>query len=578
MGSPLLLIVALLFLGLAGYYIYSTMQEKKLKKAQEAVDSGDLDVALSIFMENLRKNPDDVDTMWHLGNINEEKGSFLEAIGYYNKLIDKGVESALFTQFELFRRSAFLYMKSDHDKEALDYLIQAYQLLPTNKSVLKAIAHILLSQKLYYRAIPYFEKALPFLKNDASFLRDYALCLILIDSLRDALDLLQDANQIQPNNLSIKFLTAYAYLKLKAYQKSAEIVEEIINSDQWILDTENLYYAIKMLFLSYLSNNQFEVAREIHKQMQNLILNNKNPDWKEETSMAFVFLRIRQGYFDLALKELSEFRLISQSINDPESDDEESEDSTTNSTYLEKLLLKMDAYKQEESVRNEAGEDLRPNLDFDRKKIQAQEAAKEVNKIYNDWMNTFVRADDLRIYFGPTVKRYFDATLILDKYTGEAVEWAKKNVKTKSQVKEKKTHTALYKLGIDPDDPCNSLSKVDFPNFQIVAREIADKMGYITVSQAVKADPMAFAEAQGTDLLCEEKYDRSVRVLFCLRRWHESIGMISITDLLQQLKKFKAKRLILVGTSPLSEEAKSFVEKNDRVDFYSCEEITGYLV
>lgn len=578
MGSPLLLIVALLFLGLAGYYIYSTMQENKIKKAKEAVESGDLDVALSIFMENLRKNPDDVDTMWHLGNINEEKGSFLEAIGYYNKLIDKGVESSLFTQFELFRRSAFLYMKSDHDKEALDYLIQAYQLLPTNKSVLKAIAHILLSQKLYYRAIPYFEKALPFLKNDASFLRDYALCLILIDSLRDALDLLQDANQIQPNNLSIKFLTAYAYLKLKAYQKSAEIVEEIINSDQWILDTENLYYAIKMLFLSYLSNNQFEVAREIHKQMQNLILNNKNPDWKEETSMAFVFLRIRQGYFDLALKELSEFRLISQSINDPESDDEESEDSTTNSTYLEKLLLKMDAYKQEESVRNEAGEDLRPNLDFDRKKIQAQEAAKEVNKIYNDWMNTFVRADDLRIYFGPTVKRYFDATLILDKYTGEAVEWAKKNVKTKSQVKEKKTHTALYKLGIDPDDPCNSLSKVDFPNFQIVAREIADKMGYITVSQAVKADPMAFAEAQGTDLLCEEKYDRSVRVLFCLRRWHESIGMISITDLLQQLKKFKAKRLILVGTSPLSEEAKSFVEKNDRVDFYSCEEITGYLV
>ncbi len=581
MGSPTLFLIALLFLGAAGYYIYSTMRENNLKKAQKAVESGDLDVALTIFMENLRKNPGDIETIWHLGNINEEKENFLEAIGYYNKLIDKNAECSLFTQFELFRRSGFLYLKAGHDKEALDYLIQAYQLIPTNKSILKTIAHILLSQKLYYRAIPFFEKGLPFLKNDAVFLRDYALCLIMVDSLRDALDLLQDANQLQPSNLSIKFMSAYAYLKLKAYKKSSELIEEILNSDQWILNTEQLYYAIKMLFLSYLSDHQFEVAREIHKQLQNLVLNNDSPEWKEETSIAFVFLRARQGYFDLALKELNEYQLISPN-SDSDSDEEDPEKSSGKPTHLEKLLLQMDTFKKEETIRTNGIEDLRPNLDYERKKLEAQEALDKLEVIYNDWINTFIRPDELRLNFGPSVKRFFDATLILDKYTEEAVKWAKDNVKTKANRKaaenNKKTHTALYKLGIDPDNPCESLINIDFPNFQIVATELARKMGYKTINQAIKADPMAFAETQGTDLLCEEQYDKSVRVLFCLRRWKEPIGLISLTDLLQQLKTFKAKRLIVVGTSPLSQEAETYVEKNDTVDFYHCEDIRAYLI
>ncbi len=108
MEFVLIAIVSAFFIG---YYLFMTFREVKIRKAEKAVRTGDLDTALAIFMETLRKNPNDVEALWHLGNINEEKQFYPEAIGYYTKLIEIGKESKFFSIFELYRRVGLLYRK-----------------------------------------------------------------------------------------------------------------------------------------------------------------------------------------------------------------------------------------------------------------------------------------------------------------------------------------------------------------------------------------------------------------------------------------------------------------------------------
>jgi tetratricopeptide (TPR) repeat protein len=198
-------VVTLVLAGLTGYFLYSTMQEGRSKKAQKAVESGDLDTALSIFMESLRRDPNNLDAIWHLGNINEEKGLIPEAIGYYVKLIEIGKETKLFTMFELYRRVGLLYRRLGRDNDALDYLLQAYQIIPSAKDVIREIADILFSQKAFFRALNFYEKGAVFLKDEAPFIKQYAFCLIMTDKIEMALPMLEALEKIFSNDLEFLF-------------------------------------------------------------------------------------------------------------------------------------------------------------------------------------------------------------------------------------------------------------------------------------------------------------------------------------------------------------------------------------
>ena len=160
------LIIAVALVFLVGYYLFSTMQDMRVKRAEKAVQSGDLETALSIFMNSLKKNPDDIDALWHIGNINEEKLHYPEAIGYYTKLIEIGKESKLFTMFELYRRVGMLYRKIERDQEALDFLFQAYTIIQSSREVLENLAMIVYSQKFFHRSRMFFEKEVQFIKHN----------------------------------------------------------------------------------------------------------------------------------------------------------------------------------------------------------------------------------------------------------------------------------------------------------------------------------------------------------------------------------------------------------------------------
>jgi len=566
-------VVAILLAGVTGYFVFATMQESKTKKAQRAVESGDLDTALSIFMESLRRDPDDIDALWHLGNINEEKGLLPEAIGYYVKLIEIGKESKLFTMFELYRRVGMLYRRLARDHDALDYLLQAYQIIPSAKDVLREIADILFSQKAFFRALSFFERGAAFLKDEAPFLKQYAFCLIMTDRVEQALPMLEALEKVLSRDIEFLFLLSYAYLKTSAYQRAREVMEMALNSEL-SPSLGMMYLGVKLLFVCYLEARNYEVAKQLWDQLKNMATTYADDGARQrEVSMALIMLRMKQGYYDNALDELK--ANFQQEIADSEADTSAMV-ARQNQSYLYKLLSVLDRWKKEQEKEAYIGVSVRQTLDYARLENEAKDALTKLDGVYQQWLASFVSREELWVNLRPKVAMTFDPVPILEKYL--TVKDAPKKTETASSTRGSSRQGKYEALGIRPDDPCSSLLSIDFPSFTIVARELASDMGYRVLSQVVKIDPNAYGEGKGFDVLCEEKTDKRSRILFCMRRWTEPIGSIYLTNLLSSSRELGVERIVMVSTSSLSAEAERWLETNKKIQYLQCEDVISFLL
>ncbi len=566
----LLIAAALLFL--VGYYLFHSMQDLKIKRAEKAVQTGDLETALSIFMESLKKNPNDIDALWHLGNINEEKKQYPEAIGYYSKLIELNKESKFFTIYELYRRVGLLYRAIDRDQDALDFLMQAYNLMQSSKEVLESIASIIFSQKYFHRAIPYFEKAYQFLKNKPDFLKNYGLCLIMAEHFSESVNLLEESSRLESHDYQTRYILAYVYFHTGAFQKSRELLEDIVNSERMSLNSEQVYFAIKILFLIYLEDKNYEISRQLVAQLQNLNDNNlKSELLNEEIDMAYIFFRVQQGYYDMALENISKNIKFKDDIEDLS--DDEIQRVKENSSHLYEMVSSLDKYKKEREKTILTGNRAKQELDFATLESKAQSASKELASMFTEWKDKFIPSGTIWEFFAPKRKSEFDPTIILDKYAEESAQSLRKKsapVITGSIV----TNTTPEKA---EEDLCEVFLSADFPRFLEMSMKLVENMGFKVINQAVKIDPLAYSEGKAIDVLCEEKYQRDSRVLFCVRRWKEPIGYLSIQPVVQSLKALQASRLVIVSTSTLSPEAGRALEGNPNLQFFLCDEVADHF-
>jgi tetratricopeptide (TPR) repeat protein len=564
----LIIVISAFFIG---YYIFITFREVKIKKAEKAVKSGDLDTALAIFMEALRKNPDDVETLWHLGNINEEKQLYPEAIGYYTKLIELNKESKYYSRFELFKRVGLLYRKIKRDQDALDYLLEAYNLLPSSKEVLYNIASIIYSQKYFYRAIPFFEKAMDGYRNNPEFLKDFGFCYLMVEKWEEALSLLEEANKLDNTDYRKKFLLAYVYLRLGYYSKSRELIEEIANKYKDLMDIKELFYAVKILYLVYLNDKHYDIVKDLITQLENINNNIPETPYKDDINMATFFFRVCQEYYDIALEILA--KSISFKPSEEELSQEEKEEEKKSQSHLYELVSILARYKREKELQLYAEKkQFRDEIEFSALENKALEAKNELLEIFENWKWNFLSKDALWEFFGPKVESRFDPSLIIEKYTESKLTTLKKQTKIGLAKREEKEE----KIEVE-EDLCEKILQMDIPSFLNLARELADKMGFKIISQSVKTDPIASSEGKGVDFLCVEKYQPSTRVLFCFRRWRESIGYLSLMNMVEAMKTLQVARLVIVSTSYLSSEAGHAVENDKRITFYHCDDVVHYL-
>lgn len=568
------LIIAVALVFLVGYYLFSTMQDMRVKRAEKAVQSGDLETALSIFMNSLKKNPDDIDALWHIGNINEEKFHYPEAIGYYTKLIEIGKESKLFTMFELYRRVGMLYRKIERDQEALDFLFQAYTIIQSSREVLENLAMIVYSQKYFHRALMFFEKAIQFVKDNPAFEKHYGLCLVLSDRVPDSVSLLEESFKKDPQDYQAKFILSYVYFKIGAFPKAREYIEDIVNSEKIELTNEEFYFALKMLLVIYMKDKNFDIARELIQQLKNVNASMNNPDYENEIAMSYIFFRVKQGYYDVAMDEIGK-NITIKPVAGPGGTDDLQRQMKENRSRLYELIAAMDKFKKEKEKAVYTGnKNVKYDLEYSMIETRAMDSQKELDEIISDWEERFVQPDPLWDFFSPKTKTKFDPTVIMDKYSDSSIDTLKKR-RAYSETATAEDNSA--DLVARSAQPCEQMLSVDFPTFLNLSRKLAENMGFNIINQTVKIDPMAYSEGQAADMLCQEKFKRDSRVLFVVRRWKEPIGYLSIMSIMGAIKTMRADRLVLISYSPLSTEASRAIEGNSQVSFYRCEEITNYL-
>lgn len=565
-----IILVALVFL--VGYYLFTTMQDLRVKRAERAVQSGDLETALSIFMNSLKKNPDDIDALWHIGNINEEKNHYPEAIGYYTKLIEIGKESKLFTLFELYKRVGLLYLKIERDAEALDFLMQAYQMIQSSREVLENIAMIVYSQQYFHRALAFFEKASQFEKDNPSFSKHYGLCQVLSDKVSESAVWLEEALKMEPQDHQTKYILAYVYYRTGAVHKAREYIEDILNSDKITLSNEEFYYALKMLFSIYLDEKNFDITRELIQQMKDVNSKINDPNYADEISMSYIFFRVRQGYYDVAMDE------IGKNVTVKTGDERSAENlrqARENRSHLFELVSALDKYKKEKEKAVYTGsKSVKYDLEYSMVETRALDAQKELDDIIQKWQDNYVKPEPLWKFFGVKTKTKFDPTLVIDKYAESSISTLKQKARAHEPMDRQDEETLRVATS---EEPCERMLSMDFPSFLNLSRKLAENMGFSIINQAVKTDPMAYAEGQSADMLCQEKLKRDSRVLFCVRRWREPIGYLSIMTIMGAINTVRADRLVLVSYSPLSSEASRAIEGNSRISFYRCDDIVSYL-
>lgn len=572
MGIVLLLIV---LLAVSSYLIFVTMQDRKIQKAETAAKAGDTDTALSIFMDSLRRDPNNVESLWHLGNINEEQGKFAEAIGYYNRLIELDTESELYTPFELYRRMGILFKRIGHDKEALDNLMQAYQILPTARDVVREVALILFSQDKFYRALNFFEKAVPHFREDQEFMRNYGLCLLMTDSLTDSLNVFEQHERDFPSDFIAKYIQSFVYLKIRAYGRSRQLLEEVVNSEDFVLSKDMMFFAIKMLFLSYASEESYDVARDLQKRLPTMLLDegSKESAKRDEANMSFIYLRYKQKYYDLAAEKLE---TLLENINTEGMNEEEAKKYKESKSFLFEKLNILDQYKKETDKLQNTHH--KPDASYLILESNAKDAKAELDKLFADWEQKFINVQTLYSFFRINPQIRFDPLPILEKYTSQSVDTMKQTHSTSSvSAAPRAVGNVFKKLGVNLTDVTGSFVNMDFPSFGLLAQELAKKMGYKVINPNLRLDIGASPEGQGVDLLCEEAGNKNVRIIFCLRRWSQPIGFITVQNLLSVLRPNRASRIVMVSTADLSDEAKGVVEKDPKFDFYSAEDVSTYM-
>ena len=257
--------------------------------------------------------------------------------------------------------------------------------------------------------------------------------------------------------------------------------------------------------------------------------------------------------------------------------EEETQKAREKQSHLYELVAVLDRFKKEKEVALYTEKKTnRMDVDFSMLESKAADAQKELDKMIEEWQWKFVTSEEIWSFFGPKPESRFDPTLIIDKYVEDSTTSLKKK-KAVLAPEKLASEEALSSAGLNAKKPCDSLMSSDIPTFLTLTKDLAEKMGFKIINQSIKTDAMASGEGQASDMLCVEKFQSSSRVLFCVRRWREPIGYLSLMNMVGALKTYQANRLVLISTSELSSEAKRAIDGNSSIDFYTCEDVISYL-
>jgi beta-barrel assembly-enhancing protease len=126
-----------------------------LKRIQAilALDNKNLDATQRRYEEDLKKNPNDVDTLYGLAIVQEKMGLMNAALGTFQKALQLAPEDE-----DIVRGTGIIYFRTGHPKEAANLLRKAYQLNGNNQDTMAYLAKTYEATGDYVSALELYRK------------------------------------------------------------------------------------------------------------------------------------------------------------------------------------------------------------------------------------------------------------------------------------------------------------------------------------------------------------------------------------------------------------------------------------
>jgi tetratricopeptide (TPR) repeat protein len=129
-----------------------------LEKGNKLFNEKSYDEAIQAFREFQEKNPDAYQIHLSIGSCYREKGEYEEAIGEYNKLIEKAPKEASGNEFAAKALAGIgeCYLKKEDIEKAQNYFRQSIEMYPNNEFLAYNVGEICFSNQKLDEAIQYF--------------------------------------------------------------------------------------------------------------------------------------------------------------------------------------------------------------------------------------------------------------------------------------------------------------------------------------------------------------------------------------------------------------------------------------
>lgn len=164
-------------IGGIGVVVYLISQGKRgLAKAEKLYHSKKYDEALVLLHTVIEEDPSSIDALWYLGNIYEIQKKYSDALKYYNSILSNQTFSELFSEIDLHKHLARVYLKIKdipNAEKAVEIMIKNNPQDPAGHLKLGELA---ISRGDHSKALSAFRNALTVKPKNLEALKALGMC------------------------------------------------------------------------------------------------------------------------------------------------------------------------------------------------------------------------------------------------------------------------------------------------------------------------------------------------------------------------------------------------------------------
>ena len=521
----------------ASEYEYSAKYKSAIKEYKKLINQGYSQVG-------------DINIWQKLGSLYEINGDLYEAREYYQKLIGYHAENIGLFDLDVLKKCADLSVSLKDNENVLRYSSRILLLDKKNKYAIRNIGLTLLKESMFKDALSYLERIAhsKHFKKDVELLNATYLCYhndkrytLAIEYLKKVLDAIDSSS---PKYIDTEIMLIHEYILAGMYQQALDFIL-LFKSNK--TDNKNFLKFLRMhLFILHKLNLKNEIYKEFDK-LKNVINTKKN------SAILYLDMAV-YSYFHDEIKKAMEYI-----------------ESVTLESLHDINIEKMKEYLRVlNSVLAKHNKDQVSSLQKMIKNIENEYIDRELSRLWNK--NLYIWQDSI-------INENLSDSLFEVEQTCNTknifLEEAENSSTTKNNDKYYHQNNKQKDKSLDID----KIYSLKHDKFEEVCKNIIQKKLKYNIIEEAKIDDNATSNKNDLNFITRSmmKFNRD-KTLISFRRWNtDIIGEIALYDFVSLMNQNDAQYGILFVPVDMSQSAKSYIRRDNRITVFSKSQFNEYL-